>query len=397
MKMRSFEVMQEEKHLPEWQIKLATMVPAVKDWAYVLHDKDTDEAGNPKRPHWHVICRLKYPSDSKHIARWFETPEHFVNKIKGKWSDVCKYLLHENAPTKHQYSVEDVKTNFDFITEKDKKFNSRLGEIINGISSGVIRDFNISKHVTDGEYVKYSMAIKRAFEYRRKMILEGGKNMQVIFIAGPSGVGKTTYAKSIADSLKYSYFVAGSTRDPFQGYGGQDCVILDDLRPDEHHISDLLKMMDNHTSSLVSSRYFDKSITEVKLMIITSVHTVEQFYKQALFSEPDLAVQLCRRVFGYFMMESDVIKICAYNFKLGRYEEIGQEPNVVKQVYNDTEESMKQKIDDLRNIVSGAGKCLLKISEDVEDYIEPEEPVSQQPPQRARGERCKPKKTPKRK
>lgn len=372
MNLRSFEIMQEEKRLlPENGLKMILLNKAIEKYAYILHDKDVDEEGNAKRPHWHIICKLKYPQQTAHIAMWFGVPENFVNKIKGKWSDACKYLIHENAKEKYQYPTESVVSNFDYVDEKNKNFNSRLGEIISGISSGKIRNFNIGDYVLDTEYVKYKTSIQRAFEYRRKKVLKGGRMMKVFFISGASGVGKTTYAKAIADNLKMSFYVAGSTRDPFDGYEGQDCVILDDLRPDEHHISDLLKMMDNHTDSLVSSRYFDKSITEVKIMVITSIQTIEAFYKNALFSEPELATQLCRRVFGYICMDKETIILNAFSYKKNRYEEVGRMPNTVKEVYTESEESINRKIEDLKKTIKGAGESILKIGKNLEDFIEP--------------------------
>ena len=47
-------------------------------------------------------------------------------------------------------------------------------------------------------------------------------------------------------------------------------LILDDLRPSCIGLSDLLKMLDNHTSSSVKSRYYNK-VLECKLIIITSI------------------------------------------------------------------------------------------------------------------------------
>lgn len=373
MNLRSFEVMQQVDFLPKHKIELAVNKPAIKDWAYILHDKDVDDSGNPKKAHWHIICRLKHPQDLKYIAKWFDVEDNYVNKIKGKFSDACKYLIHENAPKKYQYPIENIETNFDYVIEKDRGRSGRLQEILDLITSGEARDYNITDFVKNYEFVKYGTAIKRAFEYRRKLILKGDKDMDVIFITGTSGVGKTTYAKEMATKKKMSYFVAGGSRDPFDGYAGQDCVILDDLRPEEHHISDLLKMTDNHTASLVSSRYFNKVINEVKLMIITSVQTIDQFYKIALHSEPELAVQLCRRVFGYMKMKEKEIIISMYNQKSGRYDEKFVLPNLVNKVYANNEAEQKKKIDDLKSILLGVGQGLEKTVSNIEDYIEPEE------------------------
>ena len=212
--------------------------------------------------------------------------------------------------------------------------------------------------------------------------------MDVIFITGASGVGKTTYAKEMAVQQNLSCFIAGSSRDPFDSYKGQECVILDDLRPAEHHISDLLKMLDNHTASSVGSRYYDKVIKDVKLMIITSVQDIKSFYKDALFSEPDLAVQLCRRVYATMEMTKDLIIISEYVPEIRGYREVGRMPNVVKEVFASNVAGQKRKIEVLTDIAKGVAESLVNSVKNLEQDLEKkEETKSQQPPQRARGSR----------
>ena len=79
--------------------------------------------------------------------------------------------------------------------------------------------------------------------------------MEVIYIQGATGTGKTSYSKMLAEQKEYSYYISSSSNDILGDYKGQDCLILDDLRPSCMGLSDLLKMLDNHTTSTVKSRY----------------------------------------------------------------------------------------------------------------------------------------------
>ncbi|MGM8317295.1 AAA family ATPase, partial [Clostridium perfringens] len=82
--------------------------------------------------------------------------------------------------------------------------------------------------------------------------------MECYFVTGKSGTGKTTYAKQLAKEKGYSVYISSGSNDVLDSYQGQDCIILDDLRPSCMGLSDLLKMLDNNTSSTVKSRYKNK-------------------------------------------------------------------------------------------------------------------------------------------
>lgn len=94
------------------------------------------------------------------------------------------------------------------------------------------------------------------------------RRLEVMYFTGDSGTGKTTLAKQIAKNRNYSYYVSSASNDILDSYAGQDCLILDDLRPSCLSLADLLKLLDNHTSSTVKSRYYNK-ILECKLIVVT--------------------------------------------------------------------------------------------------------------------------------
>ena len=131
------EVLQEKSHV-------------IREWAYIIHDKDkyseTDESKESenkkdtlKPEHIHLILRFErqQPQNTKYIAKWFNISENFVSKVHGTWSDCVCYLSHRNAPEKHQYSLDEIKSNFNVesIIEHAKnktKFEDILQRILSG-------------------------------------------------------------------------------------------------------------------------------------------------------------------------------------------------------------------------------------------------------------------------
>ena len=88
MKLKLCEVMQDEDKLHIDAIKFVLSRDCVKDYAYILHDKDKDDNGDYIRPHWHIAIRFKDSNDTKYIAQWFGIEEQYVGKVKGRWSDM---------------------------------------------------------------------------------------------------------------------------------------------------------------------------------------------------------------------------------------------------------------------------------------------------------------------
>lgn len=330
--LRSCEVMQYFEYMP---LKLDEIVEilesknVVKDYAVILHDKDEGV-----KPHYHIAMRFESPRKSNQIAQWFNIEENYVGKIKGKWQDILKYLTHENAKEKYQYDEIEVVCNFDLKSAKISG-DGRKEEIINKIATGEIREFNLHKEINAIEFDKYKRSIDNAFNFRQKILLEEKeRNMECIFISGVSGGGKTTYAKELCKRKKYSYFISSSSNDPFDGYQGQDAIILDDLRGSVFSFADLLKITDNHTSSMVKSRYRNK-ILECKLLIITSVLPISKFYSTVFENSSEPLIQFERRMQTYIVMGTDSMSVHYFDIQESSYVKVGEYPNpVVKKFIN---------------------------------------------------------------
>ena len=76
--------------------------------------------------------------------------------------------------------------------------------------------------------------------------------------------------------------MSGSSRDPFQLYAGQSCIILDELRPRRIEYDDLLKITDPRSIEhgvMAPARYADKALA-CDLIIITSPYDPRFFYEE---------------------------------------------------------------------------------------------------------------------
>lgn len=293
----------------------------IKDYAFITHDKctkkvvaeDKTETIEPIAPHIHLGIRFKdnNPQHLEDIANWFDVPQNYLEKIKGSWNDYLLYLIHANAPDKHQYCADNVIANFDYEAAIDKAKNKvRIEKILQQIFDGKIRDIS---EIDGFTYINYAREINEAFKYRHNQISRiTDRNIEVIMITGTSGSGKTTLAKRICKEKNLDVFISSSGNDPFYGYNMAKAIILDDLRPSVLSLADLLKILDNHYNSTARSRYHNKALY-CELIIITTVLELDTFFKQVFENEQEPVIQLKRRIGTYIKMNKHTISIQKWN------------------------------------------------------------------------------------
>ena len=300
----------------------------IKKWAYILHDKD-DTA-----PHYHIYLNFGNSGvDTKQVAEWFGLQESQVNKIRGRATDMLLYLTHGNdsQQNKHQYSPTEVIANFDFQTEiKNAK---------------ILGDFENYSYAQQLDYVNSLPVSEKAGAFRQLenlwrlqckwLTLQTDRQLEVMFICGKGGTGKTYHAKKLLKKLKYDYCISSSSNDPFQDYLGQKAMILDDLRDKSFPFEDLLKILDNNTVSSVQSRFQNKVFNGVLIIITTSV-PLRFWYRMQFGNANDSLIQLYRRIGCYVEVTEEEVKV---------YSEIGTDgrPKGVAQVYKNELVKLKEK------------------------------------------------------
>lgn len=313
MHLRQCEIVQDADKLKVDIQKICMEHKTIKKWAYILHDKDDT------RPHYHIALYFGVGVDTVNVAKWFElgykddegvehTGEQFVERLKGRWTDLLLYLTHGNDTqrSKHQYSGDEVVANFDFMTEIE--------------SSKILGDFEHYSYAQQLMYVNSLPITEKTAAYSKLrklwelhcqvLTLNSERSLQVVFICGKGGTGKTYYAKKLLGNLGYDYCISSSSNDPFQDYMGQKAIILDDLRDRSFGLDDLLKILDNDTSSSVKSRFSNK-VFNGEMIVITSPVPLVYWYKEHRYNRFDNLLQLFRRISCYVVMTDEEITVYA--------------------------------------------------------------------------------------
>lgn len=316
----------------------------IKQYAYILHDKDVGQS-----PHWTIYLNFGSSGvDTKQVGEWFGLQESQVERIKGRKTDALQYLTHSNDTQKHkyQYSVSEIIANFDLETEIK--------------NSKILGDFENYSYAQQLDYVHSLPVSEQVSAYRQLdtlwknhckwLSMQTDRDISVMFITGKGGTGKTTYAKKIMkEHFGNDFCVSSASNDPWQDYLGQKGMILDDARDKVfENFSDFLKIIDNHTSSSVASRFSNK-VFNGELIIITSSIPLNYWYrgrnsKGMLFAVDNEGFeQLYRRINCYVEVKQDTIivypdgvdergfpKGLGHNFKNNLVEELKKEKSPQK-------------------------------------------------------------------
>lgn len=268
-KARIFFIMQYLKHpktgevlLTEEKIQEALDHRTIKDWAYVLHDKDywNDEdelddpnhpSGEPKPPHWHIAINMpKNATEIDVIAKWFDIPSNFVEMKRGRGAflDCVEYLTHESMKQqelgKYRYDDNEIKTNFDFRAAINERNISR-----SRYGTELTKKEQLRMQILNGEMTLNQVKKEYSLNYIQDMDMLKKLRMEYIsdctpplvrhnfYVCGGGGVGKGIASICLAHALypniedeEELFFRIGAQETSFMGYDGQPVIIWDDFR-----------------------------------------------------------------------------------------------------------------------------------------------------------------------
>jgi len=266
------------------------------EWALILHENDVSTiTGEPEQPHVHIVMRYLTNSsfDFYQLKKYF--PFGFIEETRS-WEASVQYLLHLNDISKSKHEISELRTNIsperleiylryvkiDRKKEIEERYNQLRLEIINNELTEAewgLRVFQEPKKwlpVLD----KFGTKIKQLFAMQRQNAIELFKQseIEVIFIQGRAGYGKTELAKALAISEDKTYFCSSASNDPLDGYGGQEVLILDDARSHHFKFTNLLKLLDNYNRTSTRSRHHNKFFSG-STIIITSETPLSRWYR----------------------------------------------------------------------------------------------------------------------
>lgn len=312
-------------------------------YAGILHDKDIGE-----EDHVHVFMHFKNSRERKAVAKALNIAPQYIESWDNGISNGFAYLTHrtKNAENDYQYAATEVTANFDYINwlekfeakhKKKNKIDSRRNEIehlLDCLYVGILTREEVEKQLSGSEYAKNNKKIEDVWtkrlqnlaEERMKQRKAEGQQVEVIWIYGEAGTGKTRFAKEQAAKRNTPYFITGSSRDPFQRYNGEDVIIYDEARPPDIRFSDLLKLLDPYGEDVSApSRYYDKAICAA-VYFITTPYSPSEFYQNIVgdgwVTQTDGFDQLLRRLSLVLHMTEETIEAVEYRSAIKEFRPI---------------------------------------------------------------------------
>lgn len=151
--------------------------------------------------------------------------------------------------------------------------------------------------------------------------------MEVMFISGPSGIGKDTFARDWCKKQNLDYYCTNNNSDyPFDDYAGQPVIIWSDARDTVFKPRELHQLLDNHYSSKQKARYADKYIT-ARYILITSIVPLNEWYTEFYKKDKEDKYQLYRRIGTWCCMDASTITMSVFNSSTRRYDHVCDLPN----------------------------------------------------------------------
>lgn len=94
----------------------------IRKYAYILHDKDLDDNGDLKKPHYHVVLEYEKSTQKEYIAKNFGISSELINPCKNKIGYII-YMSHINECNKVKYDINEIISNYDITQIYSMYFN----------------------------------------------------------------------------------------------------------------------------------------------------------------------------------------------------------------------------------------------------------------------------------
>lgn len=105
------------------------------EYAYVLHCNDVNNDGSPKKPHFHVYCKMPQQMSRKSFGEKFGIMPNYIQYAVSERQCV-RYLRHLDDPDCFQYPASEIVCNYNvekFWEDRDVDEASTISVIVNVI------------------------------------------------------------------------------------------------------------------------------------------------------------------------------------------------------------------------------------------------------------------------
>lgn len=88
--------------------ELSVLLTSCRHYVYILHDKDVNEDGSARSPHFHILCTFSQNKSFNAVASLVESSQNtFVQQLQDV-GGAFAYLTHQNNLEKFQYNSDDL-------------------------------------------------------------------------------------------------------------------------------------------------------------------------------------------------------------------------------------------------------------------------------------------------
>lgn len=253
-----------------------------------------DETGSEGTYHTHIYFVLRTPTLHTVVENRF--PVVHRETVKGTSSQNRAYVLkdgekyHKAADGGYTYTDSSGKTHNGINHSDTFEEWGELPHETQGKSKSAEMIYSLIKDGASNleiiEAIPSSMMNIDKIDRTRSMLRDvnfakSWRNLQVIYIFGPTGVGKT---RSVMELYGYeNCYRVTDYKHPFDTYDGQDVLIFEEYRS-QFKISDILNYLDGYPL-LLPCRYFNRQACFTKVFIISNEPPEKQYVAESKYSQ----------------------------------------------------------------------------------------------------------------
>jgi len=229
---------------------------------------------------YHIIGKEIGESGTPHLQGfiYFKNPRGFnpVKKIMKRWHiEICKGSTEQN--------IDYCSKGKDFVEKGDKPCQGKRQDIclVKELVKSGMNMKGIVETVDSYQAIRHAEVLKKYLDKPRDF------KTYVHWFYGESGSGKSRAAYNMYPDA----YTCMSTGKWWEGYDGEECTIIDDIREDFYKFHELLKLLDRYPFRVETKGGSRQFVS--KVLIITSPYHPKDLYKSNC--EEDV-YQLLRRV-----------------------------------------------------------------------------------------------------
>jgi len=249
----------------------------VRNWCFTSFDMDREpcylyEKGNvqflcygketcpeTQKLHWQGYIQLIYNKTFSSMKKWMEDDKIHLEIAKAGSESNEKYCSKDGQYIRFGEPKQQGKRNDIHVVTEDIKNGMRYDEVAMTHSC---------------QFIKFHRGFKELINATARSTATS-RDVAVTVLVGPTGCGKTSYVYETEKDL-YDMVVRKGGQQWFDGYDGQEAILLDEMSPEAVQFELLLRLIDRYPMRLDIKGSF--SYAKWKRVYITSNHKIRDWY-----------------------------------------------------------------------------------------------------------------------